>query len=73
MWNLKCNIIPVIIGGTRIVTRILGKNVEAIPGKHSVYSLQKSYTGNITHNKESTAVWKLKPEQWELLLVQEKY
>ena len=27
----------------------------------------------MTHNNESTAVWKLKPEQWGLLLVQEKY
>ena len=25
MWNLKCSIIPVITGATRIVTRSLGK------------------------------------------------
>ena len=42
MWNLKCTIIPVIIGATGIVTRRLSKNLEAIPGKHSINSLQKT-------------------------------
>jgi len=58
MWNLKCTIIPVIIGATGIVTRSLGKYLEAVPGRHSIDSLQKtaSYTWNITHNTESTAV-----------------
>jgi hypothetical protein len=40
MWNLKCAIIPVIIGATGIVTRSLRKNLEAVPGKHSIDSLQ---------------------------------
>ena len=35
MWNLKCTIIPVIIGATGIVTRSLRKNSEPVPGKHS--------------------------------------
>ena len=56
MWNLKCTIIPIIIGATGIVTRSLRKNLEAGPGKHSIDSLQDSYTWNITHNTESTAV-----------------
>jgi hypothetical protein len=42
MWNLKCTIIPVIIGATGIVTRSLRKNLEAVPGKHSIFSLQKT-------------------------------
>jgi hypothetical protein len=33
-WNLKCTIIPVIIGTTRIVTKSLRKILEAITGKH---------------------------------------
>ena len=33
MWNLKCTIILVIIGATGIVTRILRKYLEAVPGK----------------------------------------
>jgi len=42
MWNLKCTIIPVIIGATGIVTRSLRKNLEAVPGKYSIDSLQKT-------------------------------
>jgi hypothetical protein len=39
MWNMKCMIIPVIIGVTGIVTKGLKKTLEAIPGKHSIDSL----------------------------------
>jgi hypothetical protein len=40
IWNLKCMIIPVIIGATGIVNRSLRKNLEAIAGKYSIDSLQ---------------------------------
>ena len=30
-WNMKCTIIPEIIGVTGIVTRSLRKNLEAVP------------------------------------------
>jgi hypothetical protein len=49
MWNLKCTIIPVIIGATGIVTRSLRKNMEAIPGKHSIDSLQKTAVLGTSH------------------------
>ena len=42
MWNLKCTILPVINGATGIVTRSLKKNLETVPGKHSIDSLQKT-------------------------------
>jgi hypothetical protein len=42
MWNLYCTIIPVIIGATGIATKKLRKNLEAIPGKHSIDSVQKT-------------------------------
>ena len=42
MWNLKCTIIPVIIGDTGIVTRSLKKNFETVPERHSIDSLQKT-------------------------------
>jgi hypothetical protein len=42
MWNLKCTIVPVIIGATGIVTKSLRNNLEAIPGKHSIDSLQQT-------------------------------
>ena len=39
---MKCMIVTVITGATRIVRKGLGKNLEAIPGKHSIDSLQKT-------------------------------
>ena len=44
MWSLKCRTVPVIIGGTRIVTRSLKKNLETVPGNHSIDSLQNTAT-----------------------------
>jgi hypothetical protein len=45
MWNLKCTIIPVINGANGIVTRSLRKNLEAVPGKHSIDSQQTAILG----------------------------
>ena len=42
MRDVKCTIMPVIIGATGIVTTDLRKNLEAVPGKHSIDSLQKA-------------------------------
>ena len=49
MWNLKYTIIPVIIGATGIVMRSLRKNLEAVPGKHSIDSLQKTAILGTSH------------------------
>jgi hypothetical protein len=49
MWNLMCSIIPVITGATGIVTRSLSKNLEAVPGKHSIVSLQKTAILGTSH------------------------
>ena len=49
MWNLKCTIVPVITGATGIVTKSLRKNLEAVPGKHSIYSLQKTAIFGTSH------------------------
>jgi hypothetical protein len=77
MWNLKCTIIPVIIGATGIVTRSLRRNLEAVPGKHSIVSLQKTAVLGTSHIKRKVlqceAVCSLKPERWGSPLVQEKY
>jgi hypothetical protein len=42
MWNMKCMIVAVIIGATRIITKGAMKNLEAITGKGSIDSLQKT-------------------------------
>jgi hypothetical protein len=49
MWNLKCTIIPVIIGVTGIASRNLRKNLEVVPGKHSIDSLQKTAILGTSH------------------------
>jgi hypothetical protein len=49
MWNLKCTIIPVIIGATGMVTKSLRKNLEAITGKHSIDSLQQTAILGTSH------------------------
>jgi hypothetical protein len=49
MLKLKCTIIPVKIGGTGIVTKSLRNNLEAIPGKHSIDSLQKTAILGTSH------------------------
>jgi hypothetical protein len=41
MWNIKCMIIPAVTGATGMVKEGLRKNLEAIPGEHSIDSLQK--------------------------------
>jgi hypothetical protein len=42
-------IIPVIIGATGIITRSLKKNLEAVPGKLSIDSLQKAAILGTSH------------------------
>jgi len=49
MWNLKCTIVPIIIGATGIVTRSLRKNLETVPGKHLIDSLQKTAIIGTSH------------------------
>jgi hypothetical protein len=42
MWNMKCFVMPVIIGATGIVSKSLQKYLETIPEQHSIVSLQKT-------------------------------
>jgi len=57
MWNLKCTIIPVIIGATGMVTRSIRKNLEARTRKtFDRFTTKDTYNWSITHNTESTAV-----------------
>jgi hypothetical protein len=49
MWNIKCIIIPVIIGATGMVTKGLKANLEAIPVKHSTDSLHKTAVLGTSH------------------------
>ena len=42
MWNKKVEVIPVIIGATRIVDRNIKSYVRKIPGYYNIYNLQRS-------------------------------
>jgi hypothetical protein len=53
-WYLKCTITPVIIGATGIVMKSLRKNLEAIPGKHLIDSLQQTAILGTSH-----IIWKV--------------
>jgi type III secretory pathway component EscV len=46
-------IIIIIIGATGVVPRSLRKNLEAVPGKHSIDSLQKTAILRTSH-----IIWK---------------
>jgi len=49
MWNLKCTTVPVIIRTTGIVMRSLKKNLETVPGKHLIDSVQKTAILGTSH------------------------
>ena len=49
MCNLKYTIVPVTVGSTGIVTRSLKKNLETVPGKQSIDSLQKTAILGTSH------------------------
>jgi len=49
MWNMRRKIIPVLNGATRTVTEGLKKNLEAMPGIHSIDSLQKTVILGTSH------------------------
>ena len=57
MWNMKCMIIPLLTGATRTVTKALKKKFGS-HAKKSVnrFTTKDSYTWNIAHNTESTAL-----------------
>jgi hypothetical protein len=48
MWNMECFVIPVITGARAIVSKRV-KNLETIPGQHSIYSLQKTAVLSTSH------------------------
>jgi hypothetical protein len=49
MWSVKCMIIRAIAGATGIATKVVKKAVEAMPGKLSVFSLQKTAVLGTSH------------------------
>jgi hypothetical protein len=56
-------IILVIIGANGVVTKVVMKNVEAVPGKHSIDSLQKTAILGTSHIIRK--VLQCEIERWE--------
>jgi hypothetical protein len=42
MWNVKTNVISVIIGATGTISKSFRKYLSHIPGKHEIKELQKT-------------------------------
>ena len=49
LWNKKVEVIPVIIGATRIVDKNIKKYGGRFPGCHNIYSLQRSAIVETAH------------------------
>jgi hypothetical protein len=49
MWNVKTNVIPVIIGVTGTISKSFRKYMSNIPGNHEVKELQKTAILGIAH------------------------
>ena len=57
MWKLKCSIILVLTGATGIVAKSLRKKFGSYTRKtFGRFTTKDSYTWNITHNTETTAM-----------------
>jgi len=49
MWNIKTNVIPVIIGATDTISTAFRKHLSSIPGKHNIKELQKTAISGTAH------------------------
>jgi hypothetical protein len=48
-WNMNHMVIPIITGATAMITKRFKENLETIPGKHSIDSLQKTAIHGTSH------------------------
>jgi hypothetical protein len=55
MWNVKTNVIPVIIGAMGTISKSFRKYMSNIPGNHEG-AAENSHIGHCTHTAESTNV-----------------
>ena len=42
MWNKRVQVIPVIIGVTRVIDKNVKNYIGKIPGHHNIYNMQRS-------------------------------
>jgi hypothetical protein len=56
MWNVKTEVIPVIIGATGTISKTFRKYVSNIPGNMKSRNYRKQPYGHCTHTSESANV-----------------
>ena len=49
MWNVKTNVIPVIIGETGTISKSFRKYLSNVPGNHEIKELQKTAMLDTAH------------------------
>jgi hypothetical protein len=49
MWNVKPNVIPVIIGVTGTISKLFKKYLSNVPGKHDIKELRKTAILSTAH------------------------
>jgi hypothetical protein len=49
MWNVKTQVMPVIIGATGTISKSFRKHLSSIPGKHNIKELQKTTISGTAH------------------------
>ena len=49
IWNVKANVIPVIIRATGMISESFRKYLSNIPGEHEIKELQKTATLGMAH------------------------
>ena len=49
MWNVKTDLIPVIIGATGTISKSSRKYLSKIPGKHKIKEVQKTAIFDTAH------------------------
>ena len=54
MWNVKANMIPVIIGATGTIRKLYRKYLTKVPGIHEIKALQKTAILGTAHT-----LWKV--------------
>jgi hypothetical protein len=60
MWNIKTNVIPVIIGATGTISKSFRKYLSKIPGKHEIKELQETAILGTAHTLRKVMMQKYK-------------
>ena len=60
MWNVKTNVIPVIIEATGSISQSFKRYLSNIPGKHEIKELHKTAILSTAHILRKVLMWKYK-------------